>query len=397
MYRSLSQTIVKNIDSKEVLILLGPRQVGKTTLLKNLLKERAIYIDLDDKVYRDFFDSLSIAKYRSYINSQLSSFHNEHDKIILILDEAQRLKDPGLAAKIFYDEIENVKVILTGSATLDIRKKTSESLAGRKTTLNLFPLSFQEYLVQRNLVHEDGIHQFPLSTTFSYDDITAHTLTEEAYERMRIGLYPGVVNTQAESYLQELVDAVILKDIFYLNLVKNTSGLVELLKLLASFIGQPINISDLSKRLGIARQTITDYIQILEKSYIIFTLSPYTKEREDEISKYEIIYFYDLGIRNALLNDFRPVTMRTDFNKIFANFIIAEIKKLNAYYSLRYKFHYWKTTQGSEVALVLEKDTKLEGFSIDVYKESFSKGFENTYPESGKHIINLNNYLPYLV
>ena len=392
MYRTIKDTIAKNIDSPNVLILLGPRQVGKTTILKSMFTDKAIYIDLDDKVYRDFFDSLSIVKYRSHIDSNLGAFGSvKKEKIILILDEAQRLKDPGLAAKIFYDEIPNVKVILTGSSSLDIKKKTTESLAGRKTTIFLYPLSFQEYLVQSGNIKEEDMTNGSLHTQ-QLNDIKQNELTTHLLERMRVGLYPGVLQTSAEEYLKELVEAVILKDIFYLNLVKNTSGIVDLLRLLASLIGESINVSDLSKRLGIARQTITDYITILEKSHIIFTLQPYKKDRVDEIGKYSKIYFYDLGIRNALLNDFRPVNMRTDFENIFKNFIITEIKKLNTYYQKRFDMLYWKTTQGSEIDVVLEKDGILTGIDIHLYKDTFSKGFENTYPNAEQYTISLNNF-----
>lgn len=397
MYRTIRKQIIKSLNSHEVLILLGPRQVGKTTLLKDVLREKAIYIDIDDKIYREFFDSLSVAKYRSYIESNLGSFRAKQSKIILILDEAQRLKDPGLTGKLFYDQIENVKVILTGSSTLDIKKKTSESLAGRKTTIYLFPLSFQEFLVQKDILKISSLTTFEFLGSSPFDEIKSQEMSIHLQERMRVGLYPGIFNTNAETYLQELIESVILKDIFYLNLIKNTTVLLDLLKTLASLIGQDINTSDLSKRLGIARKTVADYLTILEKSYIIFTLPPYKKKRDDEISKFLKIYFYDLGIRNALLNDFRPVHMRNDYEQIFKNFIIAEFRKLNIYYQKRFLTYYWRTTQGSEVDLILEKDMQQNAFAIKLFQESFSKGFENTYPEAHMQTITLNNFLGYII
>lgn len=400
MYRLIKDQIKNNLNSDQVIILLGPRQVGKTTILKDLFKKNYIYIDLDDKIYRDFFDSLSLVKYQSFIDSNLNSIKNKNQsKLVLILDEAQRLKDPGLCAKLFFDQIKSVKIILTGSSSLDIKRKTSESLAGRKISLFLYPLSLQEYLIQKNIPFNSSlISKLNLKIEDNnLDEIVLSKITTEILERMRIGLYPGTLNQEPESYLHELIDSVILKDIFYLNLVKNTDGLINLLRLLAYQIGTPLNISDISKRIGIARKTVYDYIKILEKSNIIFTLEPYNTNNIDEISKYNNIYFFDLGIRNAIINDFRPVNLRNDFEKIFKNFIISEIFKLNKYYEKRFKLGYWKTTQGSEVDLILEKDNKINSIKIHPYKNKFSKGFKNRYKDSSNFIVNLENYYKFII
>lgn len=175
---------------------------------------------------------------------------------------------------------------------------------------------------------------------------------DEILEGMRYGMYPDLLNLQdKENYLLELADSTILKDVFYLNLVKNTKNLQSLLKLLAYQIGQQVNITDLADRVGITRPTVMEYLEILKKMYVVYTLPPFTKKRRDEIGKTEKIYFWDLGVRNAIINDFSPVEFRRDYGNIFENFVITEILKLNKYNYLRYSFYYWRTKWGSKVDL----------------------------------------------
>ena len=202
---------------------------------------------------------------------------------------------------------------------------------------------------------------------------------------------------QKEEYLLELADSTIFKDIYYLNLVKNTRNLALLLKLLAYQIGQQINVTELSNRLGIARQTIADYIEILKQTFLIFTLPPYTKKRRDEIAKTEKIYFYDLGLRNALINDFSPVEFRTDYGSLFENFVISEIVKLNQYYRERFSLYYWRTKWGSEVDLVLVRDGKYKAIEVKTRKGSITPAFKATYPEAEEFVVTMDNVVSMLV
>ena len=209
---------------------------------------------------------------------------------------------------------------------------------------------------------------------------------------MNFGLYPETIEvTNKENYLLELVDSTLLKDVFYLNLVKNTKNLYSLLKLLAYQIGQQVNISDIAQRLGIARETVNSYIEILKQLYIIFTLPPYNKKRRDEIGKTEKIFFYDLGIRNAIINDFSPVQYRVDFGNIFENYVVCELMKLNKYKKLRFNFYYWRTKWGSEVDLVLVKDDEVLAYEIKTRKGVVSRAFMETYPNAVGKTITLNN------
>jgi uncharacterized protein len=388
-YRSQQQELLKSTD--KVIILLGTRQIGKTTLLKSTFPG-GVYINLEKSNYIEVFNSKDIVQIKNLISSL-----NTHNQNIWILDEVQRLQDPGLVAKVIYDEIPEVKLIISGSSALEIVNKASESLAGRKKTILLYPLSFKEYLIQKEIVQlpsglENSIN-FELQENSQYADQIQHA--------MQYGLYPELLqyetNAEKEEYLMELIDSIILKDIYYLNLVKNTKNLISVLRLLAYQIGQLVNYSDIADRVGISRATVVDYIELLKKSFIIFTLPSYTKKRRDEIGKTEKVFFYDLGVRNALINDFSPVQYRNDYGNMFENFVVAEILKLNQYTKSRYSLNYWRTKWGSEVDLVLTKDEKHKAIEIKTRNGKITRTFKETYPDTDEMVVTMSNVASLLV
>jgi uncharacterized protein len=388
-YRSQQQELLKSTD--KVIILLGTRQIGKTTLLKSTFPD-GVYINLEKSDYIEVFNSKDIVQIKNLISSL-----NIQNQNIWILDEVQRLEDPGLVAKVIYDEIPEVKLIISGSSALEIVNKASESLAGRKKTIFLYPLSFKEYLIQKDIIQlpsglENSIN-FELQENSKYVDQIQHV--------MQYGLYPELLqyetNAEKEEYLMELIDSIILKDIYYLNLVKNTKNLISVLRLLAYQIGQLVNYSDIADRVGISRHTVLDYIELLKKSFIIFTLPPYTKKRRDEIGKTEKVFFYDLGIRNALINDFSPVEYRKDYGNMFENFVIAEMLKLNQYTKSRYSLNYWRTKWGSEVDLVLTKDEKHKAIEIKTRNGKITRTFKETYPDTDEMVVTMSNVISLLI
>lgn len=381
MYRIIQNNLtsqVKNIN--KVLLLIGARQVGKTTLLNNSFP-KALFLNIEKGEYTDIFNSRNTLEIKNIIK-------RNHNCKILILDEVQRLDDPGLVAKVIHDEIPEVKLIISGSSSLEIANKASESLAGRKITFLLYPLTLKEKLVQKKLLENISDNEkeimIPVKKTkkFSGEILTC----------LQYGLYPETMNTtEPEKYLLELVESNLLKDVYYLNLVKNTKNLLALLKLLAYQIGQQVNITELSGRIGIARETVIDYLEIFKKLYIVYTLAPFTKKRRDEIGKTEKIYFYDLGLRNAIINDFSPVEYRVDFGSIFENFVVSELMKLNSYYSWRYNFNYWRTKWGSEVDLVLSRDEEIIALELKTRKGKVTHAFLDTYKEAQSGVITLDN------
>lgn len=381
MYRELTEQLQEK--SASVTVLLGGRQVGKTTLLKNCFPDAA-YINLELAQYIDIFNSRDLKRITEII--QLT---HGAQKNIWILDEVQRLDDPGLVAKIIHDERPDIRLIISGSSALEIANKASESLAGRKRTITLYPLTLKEKLIQTGRMPQSRSQHLNFASTPSSQ------FSVELEECMQYGLYPHLLSMQAnkekEAFLLELADSLLLKDVYYLNLVKNTKNLLALLKLLAYQIGSQVNMTELSSRIGISRQTVVDYIEILKKTFIIFTLPPYTKKRRDEIGKTEKVYFWDLGIRNALINDFSPVSFRRDYGNIFENFVITEIEKLNDYYTERYSMYYWRTKWGSEVDLILVKDGLHKAVEIKTRKGKITTAFTATYPNTEEYIITKEN------
>lgn len=387
-FRHLSNKIINQVSKeKTVTVLIGGRQTGKTTLLKNCFPD-AVCLNLEKSNYIEIFNSKNLTDIKSIITQE-----DKYKSNLLILDEVQRLDDPGIVAKLIHDEYKEIKLIISGSSSLEIVNKAGESLAGRKKTIEMYPLSFQEKLVQLSKID----HASP-KTNLVLQNTEKHILKDEILESMRFGMYPELLNiSDKENYLMELTDSTILKDVFYLNLVKNTKNLQSLLKLLAYQIGQQVNITDLANRIGIARPTVVEYLEILKKIYVIYTLPPFTHKRRDEIGKTEKIYFWDLGIRNAIINDFSAVEYRNDYGNIFENFVITEFIKLNKYNDLRYSFYYWRTKGGSEVDLIMQKDNEIIASEVKNRSGKVTSAFTETYPEANVQVITMDNISDILV
>lgn len=385
-------TFKRHIDTKiqthfahgrQVLLLLGARQVGKTTLLKRLFP-RAQYFLLDNDPVRRNFETYDINSYRQFIRP---------DNTTVILDEIQLLPDPGRAAKIIYDQMPDIKLIVTGSSALDIKNHTSESLAGRKTDYHLFPLTVSEYLYQTgaqqtlNTIFLERIINGTLASNIHTFDLRATLGRVLTY-----GLNPYLVTSPADvSYLKELAESAIYKDILELNLIENRKIATNLLKLLAYQIGNLINYSELASRLGIDVRTVQRYISIFEQSFILFRLYPCTGNRRDEIGKAPKIFFYDLGLRNAIIEDFSEPFLRRDFGALFENFIISEVLKHNAYNAEEYKLAFWRTTAGAEVDLILHKGTRIIGCEMKISGGKMSTSFKTRFPGAETRIITLDN------
>ena len=370
---------------KEILVLLGARQVGKTTLLKRIFPD-AFYLLADNDPIRKNLESYDIFTYRQFLPK---------DRIIVI-DEIQKLTDPGRAAKIIYDQIPGIKLIITGSSALNIKNKTTESLAGRKIDYTLYPLTFIEYLFQNEIIDHLNLDFFTkLMSGEPYVNPVYHFDLPQILESvLNFGLYPNLTGYSGDQkYLQNLADSVIFKDITDLGLIEDRKTALNLLQLLAYQIGQPVNLSEISKRLSKDLRTIRRYIEIFKQAFIIFSLSPFSKNRRDEIGKQEKIYFYDLGIRNAIINNFSDINLRSDRGQMFENFIITEYLKANGYLNSGYALNFWRTRHQAEMDLVLQKHEKLIGIEIKLTDGRLSKAFFNRYPRASKKLVTSNNFL----
>jgi uncharacterized protein len=388
MLRHLDSKISQHfVKYKQVLILLGSRQTGKTTLVKKIFPEWD-YLLVDNEPIKRILETYDIEAYKTIIKKDSSR---------IIIDEIHQLSDPGRAVKIIYDQMENVKIAITGSSSFHIKNKTGESLAGRKIDYNIYPLTFSEYLQQKGIEKKlnfnildsitDGGKEHGKKRFYKFDieNILSNVLI--------YGQYPHIINNpNDEKYLLNFVDSLIFKDILELNLIENKKLAADLLKLLAFQIGNLINYSELSISLKADQRTIKRYLEIFEQSYIIFRLFPYSKNKRDEISKAAKIYFFDTGVRNALIGDFTGLETRIDKGALFENFIVSELVKQNSYSDKNFKLYYWRLKQGSEVDVVLEKGGTLIGAEVKYRKKAASKAFKNRYPKAEIRMVTVENF-----
>ncbi len=388
MKRHLDAKISRHFDRyKQVLILLGSRQVGKTTIVKRLFPNGSYFL-VDNEPIRKILQSYDIETYKTLIDTRSKE---------IIIDEIHLLSDPGRAVKILYDQLDAVKLIITGSSSFHIKNKTGESLAGRKIDYEMYPLTFSEYLYQKGIetdlnynilekVTEDAKYS-PKDRSYRFDikSILSGVLT--------YGQYPHLVDhPNDETYLLNFTDSLIFKDIVELNLIEDKKLAKDLLKLLAFQIGNLISYADLANRLKADQRTVKRYIEIFEQSFVIFRLYPYSKNKRDEISKAAKIFFYDTGVRNALIGDFSALESRDDKGALFENFIVAELIKQASYTDARYKFYYWRTKQGSEIDVILENVDELIGVEIKYGRKSANTAFKNRYPEAKLRLVTADNF-----
>jgi predicted AAA+ superfamily ATPase len=387
MQRHLDYKIKQHFKQyKQVLILLGSRQVGKTTIVKKIFPQ-ADYLLVDNEPIKKILESYDIESYKTLINKEEGE---------IIIDEIHLLSDPGRAAKIIYDQMPGARLIITGSSSFHIKNKTGESLAGRKIDYNIYPLTFSEYLQQKgiepalnfNILERVTNHDLNLK-----DQLYKFDLENVLNSVLIYGQYPHVIDfSNDKKYLLNFVDSLIFKDILELNLIEDKKLAKDLLKLLALQIGNLINYSELALSLKADHRTIKRYIEIFEQSFILFRLFPYSKNKREEISKSAKIFFYDSGVRNALIEDFSDLNLRADKGALFENFIISEIVKQNSYLDKDYKLYYWRTKQGSEIDLVLECKSELIGIEIKYRRRAFNRAFQNRYPEAQLKLLTSSNF-----
>jgi uncharacterized protein len=385
--RHLEQQVAAHFEKyKQVLVVLGSRQVGKTTLVKRLFPN-ADYLLVDNEPVRKIMDSYDIETYKLLIRNTATE---------LIIDEVHLLENPGRAIKIIYDQMPSLKIIITGSSSFHIKNKTGESLAGRKIDYLMYPLTFSEYLAQKGI--EPGLNfnllENALRNSPEPNDKMYRFDMDAILENCLIyGQYPALIDLPNDKkYLQNFADSLIFKDLLELHLIENKALAANLLKLLAFQIGNLINYSELALRLSADQRVIKRYIDIFEQSFILFRLYPYSKNRRDEIVKSPKIFFYDTGLRNALIGDFSSLESRLDKGHLFENFVISELIKQNSYQNAGLCFYYWRTKQGSEIDVVIKNDARLTGIEVKWRKTAANKAFLNHYPEAGFKIITTRNF-----
>jgi len=365
--------VKKNINKNKVLVVYGPRRCGKTTLLKKFLETyagRYRFVSGDDIFVKEELGSQSIEKLKGFAG----------DSGLLIIDEAQRIPSIGLNLKLIIDHIEGVDIIATGSSSFDLAQSVGEPLTGRKITLKLFPLAQMEIMRDEN----------PAEVKANLE------------HRLIYGSYPEVVtsadNETRAKYLRELVNSYLLKDILELDGVRHSDRIVKLLQLLAFQMGQEVSFVELGKGIGMSRNTIERYVDLLEKSFVIFRLGGFSRNLRKEVSKNCRCFFHDVGIRNALINNFNPLSIRNDVGMLWENYVIAERIKKQEYTGILSNNYFWRTYDRKEIDFVEERGGKLYGYEIK-WKDSHQrppKEWHETYPGSSYECISTENYLKFI-
>ena len=373
--RTIDKQIIDRLDnSDKIIVLYGARQVGKTTLINSILenrKERILKVNADQLKYRDVLSSTDL--------NQLKRLVAGYD--LLFIDEAQRISNIGLNLKILHENLPGLKIIASGSSSFELANKISEPLTGRIWVHTLFPISVLEWS--------------RLLNPFELD--------ERLHEFLMFGMYPELFRYENEldkmDYLRELVQSFLYKDLLELSQVKNSGKIFDLLRLLSHQIGSPVSYNELGRKLGLSTDTVISYIDLLEKVFVIYRMPGFSKNLRKEITKNKKIYFYDVGVRNAILEDFSLPEKRPDIGHLWENFIISERLKRNTYLRSHLNSFFWRTYTGAELDYVEQGAGKLSGNEIK-WGEKISKApkswLEN-YPESDFKTVNKRNYQDFVL
>jgi predicted AAA+ superfamily ATPase len=350
--RLAEASLLEALHSGKVVLVLGARQVGKTTMVKQILAGRsAVFLNFDIEIDRLKFLSASHLEPRDALQRL-----NSPD--ILVIDEAQRLPETARIVKGWHDSNIPCVVVLLGSSSLSLLDQSAEPLTGRNYKIPLPPLTFRETLADQSWYHPAMI-SVDLQRDFSAQIETL------LLERLAFGSYPEVVcSAKKEPTLHALAGDYLLKDILHFGLVKTPEVLRKLLTLLAHQSGSEVSIHELSTTLGIARQTIERYLALLEDTYIIFRLASFSRNPRKEIAKSQKIFFWDTGIRNALISDFSTSPDRSDIGPLWENWVIAEFAKKNLLSGTLAQLNFWRTRNGSEVDLVVRRNQLLTAYEI---------------------------------
>ncbi len=361
------------IKQGKVFVLYGPRRVGKTELIKKIIS------DFSGSIYSGTGDNQELRELLSSQNlTQLKAALGSYQ--LIFIDEAQRIPEVGYGLKLLVDQYPEKIIIVTGSSSFDLSNKIGEPLTGRNIIRSLFPISVHELTVQHG-----GMY-----------------VIEKLEELMIYGGYPDVMNAETnedkKEYLFAIRDSYLLKDILELENVKNPAKLTDLLKLLAFQLGHEVSLNELSNGLGISKQSVERYLDLLEKTFILKKVGGFSRNLRKEVTKTARYYFWDNGIRNALINNFNPSGQRNDMGMLWENFLFIERLKTKSYKRIFSNDYFWRTYDKQEIDLVEEREGKLYGyeFKLNPKKLKAPKAFQNAYQESEFNIISKENFLEFL-
>jgi predicted AAA+ superfamily ATPase len=365
--------LVELLQPGKVIVIYGPRRCGKTTLLRKMIEcigEEHIVSDGEDITVQDYLSSCSIEKLKRFVGN----------KKLLVIDEAQKIRDIGLNLKLIVDNVPGIKIVATGSSSFDLANQVGEPLTGRKYTLKMFPLAQMELNKVESPPETDSLLE----------------------SRLVYGSYPEVVLIKEDAskvlYLKELISSYLYKDILELDGIRHSDKILRLLQLIAFQIGKEVSYNEIASQLGMSKNTVKRYLDLLEKCFVVFRLKGFSRNLRKEISKNSRYYFYDNGVRNALINNFNQVDLRNDIGMLWENYIIMERMKKQEYTMSLANNFFWRTYDGKEIDLVEEREGKLFGYEVKWTDKKKKKPREwlETYKNSEYSVINKKNYLDFI-
>jgi hypothetical protein len=371
--RSIEDIIYNRLTPNKVILLFGARRVGKTVLLNQILRRfegKTLLLNGED------YDSLVLLEPQSISNyKRLLAGIN-----LLAIDEAQNIPEIGKKLKLIVDEIPGIKVLASGSSSFDLQNKAGEPLVGRSTQFHLFPFSQFELSQQENVLESK----------------------QRLEDRLIYGSYPEVINlsdyNQKKDYLRDIVNAYLLKDILSIDGIQNSKKMSELLRLIAFQMGNEVSYDELAKQLGLSRNTVEKYLDLLSKVFVIYRLGAYSGNVRKEISKAGKWFFYDVGIRNAIIGNYNSIAQRIDVGQIWENYLLSERIKQNSNLSTDKTFYFWRTYDGQEIDLIEESTGTLQAFEFkwgDKVPKA-PRAFTENYATTRFSVINKNNYLKFV-
>lgn len=375
MRKMINRSPQTEIDSylfkRKAILVFGARQVGKTSLIKKTIKGQSfLWFNGDEPDTQILLENITTDRLKALIG----------EKKIIVIDEAQMIHNIGLLIKRMVDNYPEIQVIASGSSAFELADRTKESMVGRKEELQLFPLSYGEMVKHSNFVEE----------------------TRLVPHRLVFGYYPEVVTSvgKEEKILNDLVEGFLYKDILNLEGVKKSATLQRLVQMLAYRIGSEVNSNALSNDLGVNRLTVEKYIDILEKNFIVFSLTAFSRNQDNELKKGRKVYFWDNGLRNRIIKNFNPIELRDDVGALWENFVISERKKKLAYENQFKDTYFWRNTQQAEIDYLEVKNTEIEAFEIKYnpnQKVRFTKSFTEKYHPKTTQVIHKENFWDYLL
>jgi predicted AAA+ superfamily ATPase len=372
--RKLETIIENNLFKKRIIVIYGPRQVGKTTLVRKIqskFAQSSYYFSADDTATVEQFSNKNTLELLALVKNYK----------LIVIDEAQRIVNIGLVLKQIHDSLPDLQIIATGSSSFDLANKINEPLTGRKRTFLMFPLSIQELL-------DSDYNKLEIQANLS--------------SILELGLYPQIFSQnkiEAQKDLQELTSSYLFKDIFNFEIIKNPDLLSNLLKALALQVGSEVSYQELAILLKVDQTTVQRYVNLLEQAFIIFKLPAFSRNKRNEISKSRKFYFYDTGIRNAIINNFNPMSLRSDTEAIWENFCILEKMKNNQYEGKFVNTYFWRNYNQQEIDYIEEKDDLLDCFEFKYSENKKAKlplVFARDYPKHTFKLVHKKNWLEQL-